>query len=621
MGVGQYDLLKNVQPTDNTVLNTLTVNKITTLDDTQLVGDIVSHEYKFTFPAATAFQLNSGYTLAFSLPDVGIVPASFCDVDVYELVYMGRDPRAGDNLVQMSATLFIPQATSKGYVTSTKHGYIPYNNPSYTARGCLELLVNEVVDVPTFITGGLAPYGFNTAALGSITVVSDMIGWGVTRGPIVSVDKDANVQSEVGAIVATRKLMVLNPDGIFDQFYTLADPVTSIDVLLFGYSMGALSGPSRAAELQQYQDEYKVNVKLLKTDGVIIPPIATYLANGTFYPIKSTTTTFVPNALFIPAGILFLPILGWGNAWDTASGGVLDSVFKEVIINFMTARNTLYNEHTVPVFAVQDQIKFLYDLIYYLLNYLEYTDPADPATVIIPWAGYPGLQPSIDPEDPGYILTLPLNPYYIFKRDAYKYSQILANVCDYSSISNVPTVNLGGIPIVSMCSNLDEYCTTPYINTAGSVVVVNSTVPQLFKSYCTGSVIANNKNFMFSGYVPDPANAGYYLPDSSNGSIWYQKAPGKITPAGPVANPHYNQVVVPTTIDRNVSKYSENLNTTVNTTQACNDIANAIIATIGTDNCKLYMANTTGLPYSSHTYFSIYTVVCIDALIVQGYNP
>jgi hypothetical protein len=618
MGVGQYDFLKNVQPSTDTVLNNLTVNKITTLDDTQLVGDIVSHTYKATLTALQNYTLLSGFSLALNLPNIGLLPADFCDVDIYELVYLGRDPRAGDNLVQMSASLLIPKTTSRKYITSYKHGFIAYNNPSYTVNESLKLYATGQVTISEFISLGLIGYGTGTSGMGSITVISDMIGWGVTRGATVSTDKDANVQSEVGAIVATRKLILLNPNGIFDQFYTLTNPVTSVDALLIGYSMGAISGPSRAAELIQNQDEYKINVKLLKTDGYVPPTSPLYLATGVHYPIKSTTTTFIPNGLYIPLSICLLPVTGFGTSWDTAIGGVLDNIYKPVILNFLTARNTLYNNHTLPIELYTNLFKFLYDLAYYISNYLEYDSGGN---VIPPWLNFPAVQPSLDPANAGYYLTLPMNMYYIFKKDAHKYNQIVGNQGDYNSLSNVPTSNLGGIPIVSICSNLDEVVSIIYANTSGGTVYTPNTIPQLFKSYCTGTTVANNKNFMFSGFVADPSNVGYYLPDSTYGSVWYQNNQYMITPTGAALNPYYQQVVVPTTIARDVSKYSEDLNTTVNTTQACNDIADAIIASIGTDNCKLYMANTTGLSYSSHQSFSVYTNLCVDTLIVKGYNP
>jgi hypothetical protein len=621
MGVGQYDLLKNVQPTDNTVLNTLTVNKLTTLDDTQLVGDIVSHTYICTYTVDKNLALIATASAGLNLPDTGIPASAYCDVDVYELVYMGRDPRAGDNLVQMSASLLIPKTISRNYVSSYKHGYFPYNNPSYTLREGLRLYQSGEITALQVVLLNMPVVGWIASTLGSVTVVSDMIGWGVTRGATVAADKDANVQSEVGAIVATRRLMLLNPDDIFDQFYTLANPVSSVDVILTGYSMGALSGPSRAAELINYQPEYKINVLLLKADGMIPPQTCFYLSSGIYYPIKSTTTSFIPNAVFIPLGIMFLPILAGGSAWDTAFGGILDTVYKQVVINFITGRNTLYNDNDLPLAGAIDGGIFLYNFAYYILNYLEYSDPADINTLIAPWFGYPVVQPSLDPANPGYIATLPMNPYYIIKRDAQKYLQVAANINDFTGIANVPNVNLGGVPIVCMSSNLDENCTVPYANTAGGLVVLPTTVPEVFKSYCTGSVIANNRNTMYSGFLPDPSNPGFYLPDSAHGSIWYQNNPLNYTTEGITPNPHYQEVVVPTTIDRDVSKYTEDLSTTVNTTQACNDIADAIVASIGTDDCKLYMGNTTGLTYRTHVLFSVYTSLCIDSLIVYKYNP
>ena len=619
MGVGQYDLLKNVQPSTDTVLNNLTVNKITTLDDTQLVGDIVSHTYKATLTALQNYTLEAGFTAALGLPNIGLVLADFCDVDIYELVYLGRDPRAGDNLVQMSASLLIPKTTSRSYITSFKHGIIAYNNPSYNIRDSLTLYATGVVDVAGFITTRLYGYCIGTAGMGSITVSADMIGWGVTRGATVGVDKDASVQSEVGAIVATRKLMLLNPNGIFDQFYTLADPVTSVDALFIGYSLGSATGPSIVADLINYQDDYKINVKLLKADGIVPTTSPGYLATGTYYPIRSTTTSFIPNALYLPLGLCLLPILAGGNAWDTSIGGILDSIFKPVIANYITSRNTLYNQHTLPVYLAVDFTKFLYDLPYYISNYLEYDSSG---VVISPWAGYPGVQPSLDPVDAGYYVTLPMNLYYIYKRDSHKYLQIVGNQTDFTSIANVPTTNLGGVPIVSMCSNLDELVNLAYVNTAGSVVYAPNSVPQLFKSYCTGTTVDNNRNYMFSGFVSDASNVGYYLPDSSNGSIWYQKNQYSVAPDGTAAaNPYYNQVVVPTTIARNVSTYAENLTTPVTSGANTQALADAIIASIGTDNCRLYMGNTTGLGYSTHQNFSVYSNLCVDTLIVKGYNP
>ena len=621
MGVGQYDLLKNVQPTDNTVLNTLTVNKITTLDDIQLVGDIVSHTYICTYTVDKDLVLGAITRAALSLPDTGIPASAYCDVDVYELVYMGRDPRAGDNLVQMSASLLIPKTISRNYVSSYKHGYWAYNNPSYTLREGLRLYQSGEITALQVLLLNMPILGTVASTLGSVTVVSDMIGWGVTRGATIGVDKDANVQSEVGAIVATRRLMLLNPDGIFDQFYTLANPVSSVDVILTGYSMGALSGPSRAAELINYQPEYKINVLLLKADGMIPPQTCFYLGSGPYYPIKSTTTSFIPNAAFIPLGVMFLPLVATGTAWDTAVGGILDSIYKQVVINFITGRNTLYNNNDLPLAGGIEPGIILYNFAYYILNYLEYTDPADINTLIDPWFGYPSVEPSLDPANPGYIYTLLINPYYIFKRDVQKYLQVLANQNDFTGIANVPNVNLGGVPIVCMSSNLDENCTVPYSNTAGGSVVLPTTVPEVFKSYCTGSVIDNNRNTMYSGFVADPSNPGFYLPDSDHGSIWYQNNPLNYTTDGIAPNPHYQEVVIPTTIDRDASKYTEDLSTTVNTTQACNDIADAIVASIGTDDCKLFMGNTTGLPYSNHILFSVYTSLCIDSLIVYKYNP
>jgi hypothetical protein len=345
------------------------------------------------------------------------------------------------------------------------------------------------------------------------------------------------------------------------------------------------------------------------------------LGTGQYYTIKSTTTSFIPNAAFIQLGIMFLPILAAGTAWDTSIGGILDTVYKQVVINFITGRNTLYNDNDLPLAGGIDGGIFLYNFAYYIKNYLEYSDPTNPATLIAPWFGYPVVKPSLDTANPGFISTLPMNPYYIFKRDAQKYLQLLVNQNDFTGIANVPNVNLGGVPIVCMSSNLDENCTVTYANTAGGLVVLPTTVPEVFKSYCTGSVIANNRNMMYSGFLPDPSNPGFYLPDSTNGSIWYQNNPLNYTTAGVSANTHYQQVVVPTTIDRTGSKYVENLSTTVNTTQACNDIADAIVASIGTDNCKLYMGNTTGLPYRTHVNFSVYTSLCIDSLIVYKYNP
>jgi hypothetical protein len=78
---------------------------------------------------------------------------------------------------------------------------------------------------------------------------------------------------------------------------------------------------------------------------------------------------------------------------------------------------------------------------------------------------------------------------------------------------------------------------------------------------------------------------------------------------------------VPTTIARNVSTYAENLTTPVTSGANTQALADAIIASIGTDNCRLYMGNTTGLLYSTHQNFSVYSNLCVDTLIVKGYNP
>ena len=116
MGLGQYDLLKNVQPADTTNLNVLNVNTINTLKDQKFEGEVVDYSFVCTSTKAQINEFIQASIDTYNLPPAANATTSGGDVDVYKLVYLARDARAADNLVEMSATLLVPKKITKTYI-------------------------------------------------------------------------------------------------------------------------------------------------------------------------------------------------------------------------------------------------------------------------------------------------------------------------------------------------------------------------------------------------------------------------------------------------------------------------------------------------------------------------
>jgi hypothetical protein len=655
MGVGQYDLLKNVQPTDNTVLNTLTVNKLTTLNDEQYEGDIVSYEFVVTITQEKLQTLVDYAIPAFSLPAEAELTVAQGDVDIYKIVYLAREARATDSLVQMSGTLCIPKNITKTYIEVYGHGNIYSYVTSTTLRTIAYNYQNNVGDVdPEFVckTGGIE--GFGPLVFGQVVMVqADDIGYGVTRGRSPGLDKETNVYSYTGALIATKNLMKLNPNGIFDKFIAIKNPSETVDVVIAGFSQGANNVIPLSAYVMENIEQFGLNVKLTCAEGAVaLGPSNFYpVITGCYSPIVSGD--YINSFKLLPSTYLSL-LLGAPTQTNTSESGMnMTNVYRpNILTDVILKNNSLYVDQekitSLAQYTVQ-QSKIALATIQSMLNNLIFTDPTDPTTLVPPYyIGFPaapGVPPYLQNTIAPYIPSVPglnfvpvsssdlarifVNPLYIYTDAMLDYGyQPLANGCDFTSNINVPTRYVEGVPFVEIYIVSDELIrmyglpsgTEPvevvpglfvYQNPAALITQYPDLSPTYLESFVTGEPIPDSANAFFNKFIPDVSNPGFYVPLTIS-SQWKRNNNG----------PTNGTSATPTCLNRASGLYEPHLDyDSANVLDIAADIASAA----GTERSIVYqLAELPGYnvltnpQYGSHTYFGVYTNLCIQYNLLKN---
>lgn len=636
MGLGQYDLFKNVQPAETTNLNVLNVNTINTLKDQKFEGEVVDYEFICTVTKAQINELIQAHIDKYNLPPAANETTAGGDVDVYKLVYLARDARAGDNLVEMSATLLVPKNITKTYIESYKHGVITLYNDIPLLRTVLFAYSQGLSTVELAQRG--TTNGIGPLALGSvITVQADIVSFGNTKGRTVGVDKDANVYSEAASIVATRNFIQRNPNNIFDQFIAIKDPSEKIDVVLEGYSLGAISGPSRGAYIMENSDKFNLNVKIVLCEGMVNTTNSTYPTwAGGFKPIVSPDYINSMGYVLLQYVSLFFS----SSNTSTEFGMTLTQMYRPNIVVdvIQPSLNSLYtNQQTRTNEQLNEAALVIYrNTVQSILNNLLYEPghDGDPDYLINPFVTLnlatfqlePYSTTGTVPETFTQIFATLVNPVYILTEE-YQVSglQMYSNAIDYISKSIVPVEYLKGVPFVEIHVTSDEVFNVVGVKSSAGAPPYNgltqlTQLPDIsryyIKSFVTGEPIPDEYFSFFNKFVADPANPGFYIPNVAS-SQWKVNSN---------TDPNNGLNVCPVSLKRDPALYEEYLD------QDANDVSfivGEILSTIGTEKCKEiqcapppgynYATGSTST-YGSHEGFCSYCGVCISYNFLKNLN-
>jgi len=638
MGIGQYDLLKNVQPAETTNLNVLNVNTINTLKDAKSEGEVVDYSFVCTSTKAQINEFIQGAIDTYNLPPAANATTSGGDVDVYKLVYLARDARAADNLVEMSATLLVPKKITKTYIESYKHGALFFYNDQPILRNGLLAYSEGRIDLDTALS--VVGNGLGALAVGEvITVQADLVSWGSSSGRSAGVDKEANVYSEVASIIATRNLILRNPDNIFDQFIAIKDPSEKIDVVLEGYSLGAISGPSRGAYIMENSDKFNLNVKIVLSEGMVSGGINTLTQAwaGAYNPVISPD--YVNSMKYILLTYTALILGSSSNIITTETGMNLTKFFRpNIIVDVIQGNNSLYTKDIVPPDEITE-VSFTIPraVIQSVLNNLLY-EPGhddDPDYLINPFLtlnistfqleAY--SETGIIPETVAQIAVTFINPLYLFSEEyQVNGAQLFGNGCDYTSKTAVPVEYLKGVPFVEIHVSSDEIFNAlgvkssvtgpPPYNVLTQFTQLPDISPYYMKSFVTGAPIDNKYFSYFSKYVADPANPGFFIPSVSS-SQWKVNSN---------TDPNNGLNVSPVSMKRNSSLYEEYL---AQDATNVSFIVDEILSVVGTEKCKEFQcapppgynyAVNGQTSYGSHVGFAFYCNICISYNFLKNLN-
>ena len=661
MGIGQYDLLKNVQPAETTNLNILNVNKINTFKDEEFEGDIVSFELLTTLTKEKIQELIDYAIPAFSLPAEANLTEAYGDVDIYKIVYLAREARATDSLVQMSGTLCIPKTITKTYYSMYGHGTIYNFTTLSTLRDNLVLYQNGEVTAE-FMCKSASVEGFGALAVGQVVMVqADDIGYGVTRGRSPGVDKEANVYSYTGALVATKNLMKSNPENIFDKFIAIKDPFETIDVVLEGFSQFANNITPLGAYIMQYKEQFGLNIKLMLSEGPVqIGPSNAYPQwAGAYYPVINSAYTQKSFKL-VSGGYLSLGLGGWPQTPTSEMGMTMINMYRpNILSDVILKNNSLYVKQEPVTNLVQfadENAKIVLATIQSMLNNPLYEAdgtyippywlifPDSPTVPVAAFRGkilpYTSTVPGLNfvPLTAADIARVYVNSKYIFLPEIFDNVAFITNASDITSNINVPLNNLEGVPLVQLTIVTDELIrffgissslapstltlptglTVPYYPFAfgpgTSISQLPDPFPKYFKSFVTGSEILNEDNAFFNKFIPDSANPGYYVPVTTS-SQWKRNTNNTAT---------NGKSRTPTCLERSVDLYEENLNYD---SAKVLDMAEDIVSAVGTERCILYQCaqlpgyNISLNPqYGTHGRFAVYTNLCISYNVLKNLN-
>ena len=632
MGLGQYDLLKSVQPTLTTNLNVLNVNTINTLKDEKFEGEVVDYSYLCTITKAQINEIVQAHIVKYNLPPAAYETTAGGDVDVYKLVYLARDARAGSNLVEMSASLLVPKNITKTYIDSFKHGAITLYNDVPLLRNVLFDYTQGNITLDLAQRG--TTNGIGSLALGeAIVIQADLVSWGNTKGRVIGLDKEANVYSEVASIIATRNLILRNPNNIFDQFIAIKNPLEKIDVVLEGYSLGAVSGPSRGAYIMENSDKFNLNVKIVLSAGMVCGSInGTYPSwAGGYKPIKSSN--FVNSISYVPISYANLLLGAITTTITTENGMNLTKMFRpNIIVDVFQKTNSLYTKQdtTTTLEVNRAGVTIQRDVIQSVLNNLLYNVDG---TLIEPYCTLNVATLNYEPYSTtgkipflGADLSLTIiNTKYLFS-DEYQVNgnQLVSNGCDYTSNNIVPVEYLKGVPFVEIHVSTDEVFNTLGIKSSSgappySFVTQFTQLPDIspyyIKSFVTGEPIDNKYFSFFNKFLPDPENPGFFIPDVAS-SQWKVNSN---------TDPNNGLNVCPVSLKRDPSLYEEYL---AQDTTNVSSIVDKILSVIGTEKCKeIQCAPPSGhslarisSSYGSHEGFCSYYSVCISYNFLKNLN-
>ena len=614
MEKGIYDLLKNVQPADTTNLNILNVDvinakRINTLKDKIDIGEIISYEKKCTLTIEDLYTIQAAVcTIAPDLIEQYAGITYETDVDIYELVFWCNDARSAANFTQMGATLYIPQTIKTGTIASYSQTGAILEYTNNTPRQWLQNYITGEIGVDALIAyPGAKIDGYIQAAAGYVTIVADLPSFGVTTGRSVADDRESRIYTDVGALIATKKLIINNPDGLFDQFIQYTDPLSTIYVILEGYAQGSYANFSKSAYLQANLIEYKLQPTIVLNAAADIPAALNYVGNGSYN--KVVDSTYLKNAKYINYNVFYLLV----SSYAVPSTSTVDlginianlSAGPNMLYDVLTRLNTLYSPKDVNTLSAEPATYIINAYMNSCINNLIYENDADPSTLVLPWVqfdaknnnAYIPFKVNGVVVFPDVLSTNPLyfNMRYLVSPAQLNSSQLYGNVLDYTantlafkgsatgSVTIVDIHNGNGYGNLINGINGTNYSTDQ--------VTTPDLVPTYFKSFITGSQITQTNNVFWGKFTgtsdnSTPINPQWKINNSSSAN--------------------FGKTVAPMSLNRNeLTRYRENLNYPTDPVSVDNMVAN-IKLNVASGRGIEYQMNTTGKSYSNQAVFQYY---------------
>lgn len=617
MGLGQYDLLKNIQPADTTNLNILNVDvldakRINTLKDKIDLGEVISYEKKFTLTTTDMYTMQAA--ICAGSPDLveqyaGVTYET--DIDVYELAFWCNDARAAGNFVQMGATLYIPQNIVSGGISSYAQdgAYLEYTNN--TPRKWLENYVTGEIGLDALLAyPGTKFDGYIQAAAGIITVVADIPSFGLTSGRTPGNDRESRIYPDVGALLATKNLIIKNPDGIFDGFIKYTDPLATIPVILEGYGQGSNGNVSRASYLWANLIQYKLQPVFALNASTSIPTASVYIAGGSYH--KVVNGDYLNNAEYVNSNILSLVISAYGtpstNTLEMSINGGNNISNPNGIYEILARLNSLYSPKDVNTLSVEPATYMLEVFLNYAINNLIYENDADPTTLVLPWVEFDAANnneylPFTVDDVIQYPNLLSGNPLYFNFRYlgslAYFTPQVSGNTHDYTAVTLAFKGNaIGNLNVIDI-HNKNSYGVRVNgingTNYSTDQVTTPDLVPTYFKSFLTGSQIVQADNLFWGKFTGPSDNS---IPTNSQWKI------------NKNSSTKFGQSVAPMALNRNaLTRFEEHLDYPTDVASVDEMITNITSNGRGpgpVTKSMEYQLDTTGKTYSNDIAFQFY---------------
>lgn len=533
------------------------------------------------------------------------------DIDVYELAFWCNDARAADNFVQMGATLYIPQKIAGGSISSYAQdgSFLEYTNN--TPRKWLQDYVTGEIGLDALLGyPGSKLDGYIQAASGIVTVVADIPSFGLTSGRTTGTDRESRIYPDVAALLATKKLMIKNPDGIFDGLIKYTDPLSSISVTLEGYGVGTHGNVSRASFLWANLPEYKLQPAFVLNANSGLPVVASYFLAGSYN--KVVNSDYLNNAEYIESKILSLYVNSYAipstNTVETGIDVTRNSASANAISEILSRLNTLYSPLNINTLSTEP-ITYMSDVfINYAINNLIYENENDPTTLVLPWVEFDAKNnnaylPFTVKGVVQYPNLLSGNPLYFNFRYLGSFSffnpQLAANTHDYTANTLAFKGNaIGNLVIIDIHNKNNAGIVLNGINGTNystDRVTTPDLLPTYFKSFITGSEITQVNNAVWGKYTGPSDNS---TPTNSQWKI------------NKNSDKNFGKSIAPKSLNRNaLTRYEEHLNYPPNVASVDEFIVNIANNTRGPviySKSMEYQIDTTGKSYSKDEAFKFY---------------